>query len=78
MDDTPVTEEDARKSGATPTQVYRRLLLDISVTVSRLVAKAVAKNSMSIRCKFEGGKVVNRSLSGSWEFRCMGAGLRKV
>ena len=87
MDDTPVTEEDARKGGATPTQVDRRLLLDILVIVSRLVAKAaqlidnfttnLAENWMSIRCKFEGGKVVNLSQSGSWEFRCMGAGLRE-
>ena len=87
MDDTPVTEEDACKGGATPTQVDTRLLLEISVIVSRIVAKAaqpidkfttnLAENWMSIRCKFEGGKVVNRSQSGSWEFRCMGDGLRE-
>ena len=35
-----------------------------------------AENWMSIHCKFDGGKVVNRSQSGSWEFHCMGAGLR--
>ena len=32
---------------------------------------------MHIRAKFDGGKVVNRSQSGSWEHRCMGAGLRQ-
>lgn len=32
---------------------------------------------MHIRCKFDGGKVINRSQSGSWEHRCMGAGLRQ-
>ena len=37
----------------------------------------ITEKSMSIRCKFEGGKVINRSQSGSWEFRCIGAGLRK-
>ena len=31
---------------------------------------------MHIRTKFEGGKVINRSQSGSWEVRCAGAGLR--
>ena len=30
---------------------------------------------MHIRCKFDGGKVVNRSQSGSWQHRCMGAAL---
>ena len=32
---------------------------------------------MNIRCKFDGGKVINRSQSGSWDFRCMGAGLQQ-
>ncbi len=32
---------------------------------------------MHIRAKFDGGKVINRSQSGSWEHRCMGAGLRQ-
>ena len=27
-------------------------------------------------CKFNGGKVINCSQSGSWEYRCMGAGLQ--
>ena len=31
---------------------------------------------MNVRCKFDGGKFVNRSQSGSWELRCMGAGLQ--
>ena len=31
---------------------------------------------MHIRSKFDGGKEVNRSQSGSWEGRCAGAGLR--
>ena len=32
---------------------------------------------MHIRTKFYGGNVVNRSQSGSWELRCMGAGLQQ-
>ncbi len=32
---------------------------------------------MHIRMKFDGGKVINRSQSGSWEHRCVGAGLRQ-
>ena len=34
------------------------------------------ENWMNIRCKYDGGKVINRSQGGSWEFRCMGAGLQ--
>ena len=29
-----------------------------------------------MRCKFDGGKQINRSQSGSWQARCAGAGLR--
>ncbi len=60
---------------------------DIQVLVSRLVAKAqqllgnettnLAECWMHIRAKFDGGKVINRSQSGSWEYRCMGAGLQQ-
>ena len=31
---------------------------------------------MHIRSKFDGGKKINRSQSGSWEARCAGAALR--
>ena len=86
VDDTPATEKDAQCGEPAPTQVDRNLLLDVEILVSRLVAKAgqlignfttnLAENWMSIRCKFDGGKVINRCQSGSWEHRCMGAGLR--
>lgn len=33
---------------------------------------------MHIRSKFDGGKQINRSQSGSWQGRCAGAGLRQV
>ena len=36
----------------------------------------LAEGWMNVRCKFDGGKFVNRSQSGSWELRCMGAGLQ--
>ncbi len=31
---------------------------------------------MHVRTKFDGGRVINRSQFGSWEHRCMGAGLQ--
>lgn len=67
-------------------KVSEKMLHDIQVILSRLVAKApqlignfttnLAEAWMHTRCKFDGGKVINRSQSGSWEYRCMGAGLR--
>lgn len=32
---------------------------------------------MNVRAKFDGGKQINRSQSGSWQARCAGVGLRK-
>ena len=58
----------------------------IQALLDRLVGKArqllsnettnLAENWMNVRAKFDGGKVINRSQSGSWQHRCMGAGLR--
>ena len=63
------------------------LMHDIQTIVSRLVAKAdkliqnsttnIAENWMQIRCKFDGGKYVNRSQSGSFQHRSSGAGLQQ-
>lgn len=63
------------------------MLHDIQALLSRLIGKAdqllgnhttnLAECWMSIRMKFDGGKVINRSQSGSWQHRCMGAGLRQ-
>ena len=63
------------------------MMHDIQVLLSRLVAKArqllgnattnLKECWMHIRSKFDGGKVINRSQSGSWEHRCMGAGLQQ-
>ena len=36
----------------------------------------LAETWMHIRCKFDGGKQINRSQSGSWQACCAGAGLR--
>ena len=63
------------------------MMHDIQTALSRLVSKAsqlienvttnVAESWMHIRSKYDGGKVINRSQSGSWEHRCMGAGLQQ-
>ncbi len=37
----------------------------------------MAEGWMHIRSKYDGGKVINHSQSGSWEHRCMGAGLQQ-
>lgn len=81
------TERDSRLGGQNPIDLNPKLMHDIQALVSRLVAKAkqlldnettnLAECWMHIRCKFDGGKVINRSQSGSWEYRCMGAGLQQ-
>ncbi len=63
------------------------MLYDISKLLQRLADKAsrlmgnntsnLAENWMSIRCKFDGGKKINRCQRGSWHSRCTGAGLRR-
>lgn len=83
--DDPITERDALTGGNHGHQLNPQLMHEIQVAVSRLVGKAgqliynfttnLAENWMHVRCKFDGGKVVNRSQSGSWEHRCHGAGL---
>ena len=87
IEDDHATEEEARQGGLTPTMFNEQLHFDIQVQLSRLIAKAdqlignattnLAENWMNIRMKFDGGKVINRCQSGSWEHRCMGAGLQQ-
>ncbi len=82
----PTIEAQVRRGGLTPTNVDQKLLRDIQALLGRLVGKArqlicnettnLAENWMNVRAKFDGGKVINRSQSGSWQHRCMGAGLR--
>ena len=86
-DDNPDIEQDVRQGGLTPTEVNPKLYHDVQTALSRLVGKAaqligncttnLAECWMHIRAKFDGGKVINRSQSGSWELRCMGAGLQQ-
>ena len=85
--DDSVTETEARTGGNTMKEVNPQMMHEIQVVISRLVSKAhqlinnfttnLAENWMHVRCKFDGGKVVNRSQSGSWEHRCYGAGLEQ-
>ena len=85
--DDSATEHEARHGGPVPTEINTQMMHDIQVLLGRLVMKArqlirnfttnLAEGWMQIRCKFDGGKVVNRSQSGSWEHRCCGAGLQQ-
>ena len=85
--DDPSIIADAR-SGGSPNvypEIAPKMMADIQTALSRLVAKAgqlignfttnLAECWMHIRTKFDGGKVINRSQSGSFQHRCMGAGL---
>ena len=72
LTDDPTTAD----TDQTPTEVDPQIIHDIQILVSRLVCKSnrlisntttnLAENWMQIRSKFDGGKVVNRSQSGSW------------
>ena len=85
--DDPVVDEEARRGGLTPMPMNERLYHDIQLQLGRLIGKAeqllgnettnLCESWMHIRTKFDGGKVINRSQSGSWEHRSMGAGLRQ-
>ena len=85
--DDSATEREARCGGQVPTQINPQMMHDIQVLVSRLVAKSrqlirnfttnLVEGWMNIRCKFDGGKLVNWSQSGSWEHQCAGAGLQQ-
>ena len=87
LEDNLATERDSQRGGQTRTECNPKMMHDIQVLLSRLVAKApqllgnvttnLAECWMHIRAKFDGGKVINRSQSGSWEHRCMGAGLQQ-
>ena len=86
LDQDSSTEAEVRRGGLTPTNVNQKLLHDIQALLGRLVGKVkqllsndttnLAENWMNVHAKFDGGKVINRSQSGSWQHRCMGAGLR--
>ena len=85
--DDPTTERNCRRDGQTPTEINPKMMHNIQVLLSRLVTKArqllgnatanLAECWMHIRSKFDGGKVIIHSPSGSWDHRCMGAGLQQ-
>lgn len=87
MDDSNETEQASRKGGEIPLTVDPKLLHDLQLLVSRLAEQSrqlignyttnLAESWMHIRCKFDGGKVINRSQHGSWQHRSMGAGLEQ-
>ena len=82
----PLVKMEAQQGRPTLTEVDPKMLHDITTKLSRLMAKSkqlignhttnLAECRMHIRAKFDGGKVIKRSQSGSWKHRCMGAGLR--
>ena len=87
ISDDPTTIDDAQRGGQIPTKINVKLHHNIQTVLARLVSKAdqlidnvttnIAESWMHIRTKYDGGKVINRSQSGSWEHRCMGAGLQQ-
>lgn len=74
------------KGAAPTTPVPDDLYFRIQRAGDRLVSNAsslienstsnLAECFMGIRCKFDGGKVINRIQRGSFQYRCNGAGLR--
>ena len=87
MDDSTQAEHDATQGNPEPVELNDKMMHDIQMLVARLVEKAsqllgnfttnLAESWMHIRSKFDGGKMINRSQSGSWQYRCMGAGLQQ-
>ena len=85
-DATEENPDDSPTTCTSGTTVDPQLLHDIQVLLARLVSKAsqlinnfttnLCESWMHIRTKFDGGKQINRSQSGSWQHRCMGGGLR--
>ncbi len=65
-----------------PQPVNPKMMHDIQIIVAKVpqlignFTTNLAEAWMHVRSKFDGGKVINRSQSGSWEFRCYGAGLQ--
>ena len=70
------------RGGHNTIRINLRMMNEIQVVVSRLMSKSwqppsntttnLSESWMHIRCKFDGGKVIIRSQSGSWEYRWMG------
>lgn len=66
----------------------KELIKDVQVILNRVADKSeglignfttnLAESWMAVRCKFDGGKVINRCGKGSWNTRCYGGALRKT
>ncbi len=63
-------------SKCSPSKVFSTVSSYLCIGVRHNVTTNLAESWMHVRSKFDGGKVINRSQSGSWEHRCMGAGLQ--
>ena len=80
VDDSHEAEEASRNGGETPLKISPKLVHDVQLLVSRLAAKAnqlignhttnLTKAWMHIRCKSDGGKVINRSQALLPELAC--------
>ena len=80
-------QEESRLASASVTAAINpKLVQDVNILLDRVASKSerllgnftsnLAECWMSIRVKFDGGKVVNRCSRGSWHTRCFAAGLR--
>ena len=86
------SEEEMEKSlfssaSLSKDQLDQSVIADVSILLQRMADKAdrlignftsnLAECWMSIRCKFDGGKQINRTNRGSWHCRVYGGALRK-
>ena len=70
-----------------PLNEVKDMITDVQIILNRVAEKSerlignfttnLAESWMSIRSKFDGGKVINRCSRGSWYTRCYGGALRK-
>ena len=82
-------EENQAREALSPAsdESYDEIIAAVGEPLGRMAKKApqllgnfttnVVESWMTIRAKFDGGKMINRCQSGSWSARCFGAGLRK-
>ena len=74
-------QEESRGDNVNGQQIIPAdLLADVSILLNRLAVKSahliqnvttnLAENWMSVRCKFDDGKMYNRCNRGSWHGRC--------
>jgi len=81
--------EDSRQAekNEIPKEILAEIVKDVAIILNRVADRAerlignfttnLAESWMSLRTKFDGGKVTNRCSRGSWNTRCYGAALRK-